>query len=294
MNPRTACPLLALLLACTGGDKGAEPSPGLTGAGSFALTYLGQPAAADGAPPPLPSTTASYDLGTIKASRDFYFLLRNMGGEPITDIVLTSSGAAFPVAPGSIETLASDTDADFLPIIRLSAIHGLALDGYGTTDVLPMGTNTTTMTITGVTVDEDGDDESLELEVSVTVEAELMEVELRCDGIALDLGAPEGSSSSSLGGIGWLPTYKCVDGVAEMENTGNVDIALSLMLGVSIESTITLAPGDSATVADAADPALSWVTLQLDGANTIVDPGGLVMGTDGSAYLRVDTLSDEG
>ena len=265
--------------------------------GSFSFTYLGN---LEGPPPPPASATASFDLGEIRASRDFYFLLRNAGDNDITDISLSSSSDSFDVSPGSIASLASGEDVEFLPIIRVSAIHGIALDGYGTTDVMSMGTNTSTVAVAGTSAAADGTTEDVTLDVALTLEALLMDVELYCDGIAMDLSDPEGSSSSSLGGIGWLPNYRCPGGVMTLENIGNVDIELSYYQGDDLERTETLAAptsdeaGDLITVADGSDEDNLYWILELAGNNTIGDADRLSMGDNGRAYMIVEAYAEEG
>ena len=136
------------------------------------------------------------------------------------------------------------------------------------------------------------DAESASLEVTLSVDALLMDIELYCDGVAVDLSENDGSSSSSLGGVGWLPRYPCADGEVKLENTGNVDIEVSYYRGSTLYDAESLGQGSTITVADTTEDNQHWI-LELAGDNTIVDADRLTMGDNGRAYLIVETTNDQ-
>ena len=78
----------------------------------------------------------SYNLGFIKGSRDFEFLLRSTGDVPVTDIVISSSNEAFG-GSGDWNLVRGDRRA-VLACAPSRALHGVVLEGQGM-PALPMG-----------------------------------------------------------------------------------------------------------------------------------------------------------
>jgi len=156
-----------------------------------------------------PSVT--FDLGKIKVSQEFYFLLENGGDSPIFDIKLSVDHAAVSVSPKTITTLNSSETGNIIPLVKIGFTHGLRLNGVGYADVLPMGSNAATLTITGKTM-INGDTTSLQTQISLSVFAELMDIEWYDDQTPLAVDGPHVVTSS----------------VAKLKNTGNVDILVHM------------------------------------------------------------------
>lgn len=165
-----------------------------------------------------PSTT--FDLGAIRTSREFYFLLENGGDSPIVDIELSVDNAAVSVSPRKITTLANSETSNVIPLINIGFTHGSRLNGVGNTSVLPKGTNSTILTITGKTL-VNGDTTALQTQIALSVLAELMDIQLLNGQIEIPLpltgdfgdGAPiRGTSASTV----------------SLVNSGNVDILVHI------------------------------------------------------------------
>ncbi len=243
------------------------------------------------------TTEVAFELGDLKSSQQFYFLLRNLGDAAITDIDLAASGPGYSVVPAHLDALApvGGGDGDFLPVVRVSINHGTALNGIGFTDLLAAGAANGGLAITGSTTDAGGAAEDVGLDVTLTATAKVMEVSIDCGGQALDLASSEGSHSSNLGGIGFVRSYPC-EPPRTLTNTGNVPVGVSYARGNLVDPiALTVAPGDTSALGDDGN-----VTLVLDGGNTIADNDRLQIGNDGRAYFtlsheqRGDDEGDEG
>jgi hypothetical protein len=262
-EPADAEPARGLQLVCLGACPPAAASKSVASGEEVELGRLRQ----------AQSTTLAFDMGDARASREFLFLLVNAGETDVTNITLSSSNPRFTVEPATITSLPPQDDAALLPIVRVAAEHGVALNGVGSVALLPQGTNGTTLTIAG---SSGGSTTSVVADLQIF--ARVMDVELRNGAQVVDLSAPSGSVSSTLGGLGFVTVYTAAN--PSLVNTGNVDIEVSSYGGGSAVSSVsTLAVG--ATLPLAPDNA---VRLQ---ANTVADASRFQIGNDGAAYFYV-------
>ncbi len=238
----------------------------------------------------LKSGDLDFSLGTIKASREFYFLITNGGDEPIVDIQLTTGDEAFIISPDRIESLPGRTGTDDLdhptviPILTLGVLHGLQLNGVGYTDLLEMGSNSSYIYISGKTLDQ-GETITIADEFTIGINACVMDIALSCYGSELDLTEWDGAVSSNMGGLGFVRYYKVYEDQVEIKNTGNVDIEV---FHGDDDRTIhsnhfTLVPGDTETIGlyD------NLIFLKLDSEGTMADDQRIQLGNDGNGYLCV-------
>ena len=174
--------------------------------------------------------TILFILGDLKASRNFYFFLKNAGGTAITDITIESNNAHFDVTPEEIGILEPDSLATIIPIIRVSALHGVALNGIGYIDLIPMNENRTVISIAGVTTDENGTNIPVSIFAELTINALIMDIELFDGDSIIDLTTPDGSGSSNLGGLGFIRNYN-YSLVPKILNIGNIPISVSVYYG---------------------------------------------------------------
>jgi hypothetical protein len=215
----------------------------------------------------------TFDMGEARASREFLFLLVNAGETDVTNITLSSSNPRFAVEPATIDRLPPQQDATVLPIVRVAAEHGIALNGVGSVALLPMGANTATLNIAG---SSGGSATSVVADLQVT--ARVMDVELRDGAQVVDLTASTASFSSTLGGLGFVVMHYAAN--PSIVNTGNVDIEVSTydsagsntasaVSTLSVGGTLTMLPG-------------SGVRLQ---SNTVADASRFQIGNDGAVYF---------
>ncbi|MEQ9302865.1 MAG: hypothetical protein RJQ14_03045, partial [Marinoscillum sp.] len=138
----------------------------------------------------LQNSEITFDLGQIKASGEFGFLLTNQGEESIFDITINSSNPSFAISPSSISelqptnfgNLEDEPSQGFIPIISLDITHGNRINGIGFVEPLPEGLNDAIISFEGKTLNG-SDTINLSLEIDVSVSALVMDVELRSDGV---------------------------------------------------------------------------------------------------------------
>jgi hypothetical protein len=282
--------LALILLAFTACNKEVENSQ--SKAGSFSLTAINNAnvksaqVISDG---PIKN---EFQLGDLKASKEFFFLLSNSGDNPIVDITFKTDNPQFTIVPESISSLSgkSSTDKDnFIPLISLGILHGTRINGIGYTDILPMGENTATLTITGKTV-ENGQTIELESKYSFTVNAKKMDISLSVDGKPIDLLTPSGTTTSgrNYGGLGALRLYEVKSSTLTIQNIGNVEISLNQieMMGNGTLKTldaISILPDQSANI----NIIEMFNVLSLNSNGTISDDSRIQLGNDGKGYLSI-------
>ncbi len=226
---------------------------------------------------------ASFDLGNLHATTDFFFLLYNTSEETITDISLESDEATFRVMPSSMESLAPQNGVGVLPIVRVSAVHGLAVSGIGFDDLMSMGTNEADINISGTS--EDG---TASLTFNLSVDAKVMDIDL-LDGVQeVDLISHSGAVSSTAGGLGFIRRYMNITDPS-ITNRGNVAIDVTYYRDdEEVIGEETLEPGDTMDISMPAGDERCLVELD---SKTVCDPDRFLIGNDGKAYFFLDPRS---
>ncbi len=265
----------------TAADLGsAAPSDGLVGFDDWKLDLTALQVSSFAGP--------SFDLGTIRATDEFFFILSNAGGAGITGITIVSDNPAFEVTPTAISELPPDTGtASITPVVRVTAVHGIAAAGLGFADLLPAGANNAVIDFNGTTTDSVGASIAVALDVTLTVNAFVFDIQITDVNGVVDLtgagvvfGPPDGE------GFG-LPLVQ-VQGDILVENTGNVDIALSTSFSWNFRSSFltTLTPGASVAVL-VADFAAEGLILSMDGGGTVSDQSRLPILPNGLVVLAI-------
>ena len=129
--------LLVLMLSCKNKNKNDEIEEPIALPGFFSLTevrtYKGVNNVRDNFK--LQNKASSYHLGSIKSSKEFYFLLTNGGGRPIFDIELSIDREDVVLSPQKMDILPSNSNitytgsTSFIPLLAIGVIHGTALEG---------------------------------------------------------------------------------------------------------------------------------------------------------------------
>jgi len=163
------------------------------------------------------TNNVSFDLGNLKASKSFYFILSNTGDTSLTNITIESNNENFEVFPKSIEKLAPAGQDGVVPLLELGIIHGNRLNGLGFQSLLAMGDNTVEVTIKGKTFGENGE-EDVTLKAQVKLFAEVMDIEVYIN----DQIQPYRDAVGNYLNVGDLNENQ----VFKIKNTGNVDINL--------------------------------------------------------------------
>lgn len=260
-----------------------------TKSGYFTLSQLKSPS--NGRISSSNDVAADFDLGDLKASREFYFILNNGGENPITDITLETNDTRFLISPQNIGTLPSASSSGaIIPLISLGVIHGVQLNGVGFTDVLEMGDNSSVLTITGKTT-LNGEPIDLKSEFVFSVNAKKIDIILSENGNEIDLVNPIGFTGwTDIGGLGTVPLYSAPTKAVKIKNIGNVDLIVTtrFLLAEEIETQITLTPNQSVDLELKNDEINEFTTIiSLDGNGTISDNNRLQMGNNGKAYFAI-------
>ncbi len=226
----------------------------------------------------LETSDAAYDLGAIRASNDYYFLLSNVGMSAITEITIEPSNSAFNVTPETIDILDPQPGLGILPIIRVGVGHGTPSDGVGLAELLPVGTNEANVVFSGTS-----EGEGVSLNMHLTLDAKVMDIELMNGSVVVDLTGAYGGTSTNLGGLGFARLYFGVTD-PKIKNIGNVDIDVTYYDDETPLGSTTLSPNATSDVTVAAGS--SSIIIRLC-SNTVTDMERLQLGNDGCAYLAV-------
>ncbi len=227
----------------------------------------------------------SYDLGDLRSSADFYFVISNVGGTTVKNISLRSNDSSFVVFPQSIDSLIPGTTVDLrnlsdLPLVRVTTVHGPALHGIGFARLMQQGSNEGWLRIRGETRVGGGVVLSDSLIVRLRVNALVMSVTLHDSTREIDLSRPNGSVL--LGGFlnsQFVNLYYVYDTV-KITNNGNVPILMALY--TPIYNIDTLAVGQTLVLGDRPSFYVSFFAW-----NTVADPARFRFYPDGRAYIRL-------
>ncbi|HEY5826366.1 MAG TPA: hypothetical protein VIT44_18480 [Cyclobacteriaceae bacterium] len=170
----------------------------------------------------------AFDLGEIKSSKEYFFLLANGGDDPIYNIKLETNTPGFEVYPKGINVLngKKTTESTIVPLISIGIEHGEKLNGTGYADVLKMDLNKTTLTLTGKAF-QNGDSIDIKSEFDLTVYARVADVTVYSDDVEIDFLNPP--YNYNLTTFGAAPYFKAHISNVKVKNTGNVDVSLDFI-----------------------------------------------------------------
>jgi hypothetical protein len=244
--------------------------------------------------------TADFDLGSIRGSSAFYFLLYNVGKSKITGVTLrVTDSLNFSAYPSTIDTLVQGTDVGMLPIVKIVAYHGSAIDGAGYRSLMTMGRHSTELVISGTTKTGFGKDTSIILTAGLNLNALVMDVAVSLDDHPVDMAIPSGN----MGGIATLDGIDIADvryyGMGDtsssrikIRNTGNVPVNFTawnyLWPGDPVDTVQKfLDVGDSVAIPRGIRYPNSTVFpfICLDGNHTVTDYLRLPLQSDGRCYF---------
>lgn len=223
-----------------------------------------------------------FDLGSIKGSSSFYFLLYNVGSRPITEVILSLPDSNFAVYPTAIDTLVPDNNVGMLPVVKISAYHGTAIDGAGWRSLMPIGQNETILDIKGKTKTSDGRDTTINLKAELDVEALILNVDLTVNGQTIDLTKPYSRTND-------FPLYKFPGCQFALKNTGNVPAAVRVYYSTPVifdTAAYDLDVNEEVTI-----PKLnSELVVTVDGSNTVCDPDRFTVNSGGLMCFHLDSI----
>ena len=189
-----------------------------------------------------------YGIGDLKASRTISFLIGNSGTNAINNITITSSSNYLSFTPSTFQVLEGADSANF-ELFEIGIEHGVAINGIGYVDILPMGANSPTFTVTGTR--EGG--EIISSTYQLTFNAKVAAFEL------------------IIGGVNNAKYFYSNNQSIEIKNIGNVDLSVRLLGHFdninSIYSTYNIPQSQTVTLNSPLNPYNQWV--EIGGINTI-------------------------
>lgn len=304
--------LIAFIVEC---NRTAPVSPNETitltpGPGKFAIGYMKGLSKRAANAAVQSGANVNFDLGSIKGSTAFYFLLYNIGSTPITDVALSIADTDFTVYPTAMDTLIPGGDVGMLPVVKVNAFHGTPFDGIGYRPLMNKGLNTTILRMSGTTRTVKGKDTTVTLSAILDLQALVMDFKLFGRTGSVNFSNPAMHSTgilnlpdSSLNRVSlttWNEYYPanfkidfasisstgCYsdnfrDTSMKLSNTGNVALHVYLYISGQTWSLDTIVPtGDSILVAH------PNVTYVIDGNHTVADPKKITLQNDGRFYFK--------
>lgn len=246
---------------------------------------------------------AQFNLGKIKASTGFYFLLYNVGAAPITQIALDIDNEAFSVFPATIDSLLPGGDVGMLPIVKVSAYHGTPFDGVGNRPLLPKGDNPFTLSISGHSKTADGQDTVIELDAFMELEALVFDYTFEAASGIQHSGGSIGDFSNypDITGKQWdgIRPECSEDEVITFSNTGSEQFRVRVFKPLAPSATgiyemvlyldtllAVAASIDLPIEGDGKSREVSY-NLVIYGNNTIADPAKIKLDDDGNSYMSI-------
>ena len=245
-------------------------------------------------------STASFDLGNVDNTSDYYFVLTNAGDTDIEEITLETHHSGFTISPDFIEVLPPQNEMSLHQVLKLTITHGTSASGVGHAPLLEPGPLTAALQISGKTVNEQGDSLMAELKADLSVVARLSDLQIYSGEQQIDLSSPSGSVLNSRLYESFLRRYDVPKNDITVENTGNTELKFTAFKYAYPqfiqEAEFTLEPGNTATY--------SWPLVQSDDASMfafVMDPGNIItdhkrlpIQNDGLVYIPLDGRDRQG
>lgn len=94
-------------------------------------------------------SASDFELGNVRNTTTYLFMLRNTGTVPVTDIQLTATNPSVEVVPNTIGILSPDGSGGLAPIIQVTVKHGSGAGHFGTAPLLTQGDLTFSISASG-------------------------------------------------------------------------------------------------------------------------------------------------
>src|SRR5512133_334507 len=252
----------------------------------------------------------TFNLGKIKGSSGFFFLLYNVGMTPITNVTLSIDNPAYSVFPSSMDTLIPGSDVGMLPVVKIAAFHGTPYDGVGTRPLLPMGNNKFVLHIAGNSKTTAGTDTVIALDAEMNLDALIMDLSIAGMNEILTPASEGGVNTSEVANIGSgitkvsNYTTSCkADSIITIRNNGNVPLHCQMYRSsyVTANNNHTLEKIADTVIASRSVMIQSiYVSdnsqvyyLVASGENAVVDPAKLQLNDNGTYCARIAVGTNE-
>ena len=202
-------------------------------------------------------TDTRFNLGPLRASREFMFMLSNGGNKDIFDITLSGDNQTFEVFPQNIQRLAGKETGGVTQVVTVGVIHGVqlhSLPGQWLAPNLPKGLNEATIAVKGKTL-HGRDTIEVTGDFIVSVDAQVADAKIVC-------GNQDVNPQNDQWGF-FRYWYVYPDRTVRMVNTGNVRIQavvsywkteVPIMSNVYTNNNIELLPNESRDITSLISP----------------------------------------
>jgi hypothetical protein len=300
---------LLLIAGCSEQPAGPEQTTTLNPqSGKFGLSSMGklEKRSADAAVQS--GSRVTFNLGKIKGSSGFFFLLYNVGMTPITNVTLSIENPAYSVFPSSMDTLIPGSDVGMLPVVKIAAFHGTPYDGIGTRPLLPMGNNKFVLHISGNSKTTAGKDTVIALDAEMNLEALIMDLSIIGMNEILTPAPEGGVNTSEVAKIGSGITKVCnyttscnADSIITIRNDGNVPLHCQMYRSSYVSANYTVVKIADTVIASGSqivkriyvsDNSQAYY-LVASGENAVVDPAKLKLNDNGTYCARIAVGTNE-
>lgn len=184
---------------------------------------------------------------TVNASQTVFFILKNVGSYPITNVQLVpqyintdgtytaiaNTDNSFVVSPGTITNVDTSANSSIETLISISINHGQVLGLNSQENVITRALNGVSVHITGDTKDVNGQPATTSLDADLTTLVNYAQFKITIGGT--DQGWVTSTSASGRGTVTNLGNKKIIGGGAKSSgpmvfvNTGTVDVKIATM-----------------------------------------------------------------
>ncbi len=183
--------------------------------GRFGVTYLNGLAKIS----KTSSDSVNFDLGDLRGSKSFYFILQNTGDTSITNISLTSTDTSLVITPSHIAVLNTNGTSSVLQTVKVTILDGTLIEnGIGSVPLQPMGDLMKSIQIVG------SSNSTVSLNLNLTMHSYVMDITMFSGLDTVNFSSADPNIFSS------VPFYNVpkVDSIWSIQNIGNVPIKVTV------------------------------------------------------------------
>lgn len=208
---------------CRHNDPGTITEPVIQSSGKFSIQYANGLAKISAVQV---SDTAIFDLGDLRGTKNYYFILENTGQTPITNISITSSDSTIDVSPSSIIRLDPQGSNGIIPIIKVTVNHGTVIEnGVGIKPLQAMGSLVKSLHIEGTS------DTLVNLTVHLNLFSYLLDFDVLENNTLVPLASFFGYR---------INEYHLVDSIYSIRNTGNIPLTFQRINSLAAQNPDTI------------------------------------------------------
>ncbi len=170
--------------------------------------------------------TTTFNLGDLRGSKSFYFIIENVGGSNITSINIKSNDSSVVVTPSTINVLVPQGQSSILQTVKINILDGILTEnGVGSAPLQSMGDLIKSLDITGYT-----NDSLITMHVNMNMTSYIMDADIftQNDSTRITAVIPPAQTW-------YIPT---ADSLLFFKNTGNTKLGIRFKLMGMMFSTV--------------------------------------------------------